>query len=48
MIDNLCQIMQNKANLFKAQMNVNSFQASDYDDSCRFELAKNKANQSQF
>jgi len=36
--------MQNKANLLKAKMNVNSFQASDYDDSCRFEVAKNKAN----
>ncbi len=36
--------MQNKANFRKSQVNVKSFQTSDYDDFCRFELGKNKAN----
>jgi len=32
MIDNLCQIMQNKANFKKAGMNVNSLLTKDYDN----------------
>ena len=36
--------MQNKANFRRGQMNVKSFQTTDYDDFCRFELGKNKAN----
>jgi len=37
-------IMQNKANFERGQMNVKSFQTTDYDDFCRFELGKNKPN----
>jgi len=36
--------MQNKANSQRGQMNVKSFRATDYDDSCRFQPGKNKAN----
>ena len=40
--------MQNKANLFKAEMNVSSVTIKDYDNSTAFRVQKNKPNQSQF
>jgi hypothetical protein len=39
-----CAFVQNKPNFQKAQMNVKSFHATDYDGSCRFEQRKNKPN----
>jgi len=47
MIDNLCQIMQNKANLLDTQMNVSSVTIKDYENEIDFWPAKNKPNQSQ-
>jgi len=48
MIDNLCQIMQNKANFQKAQMNVNICLHEDYENFPDLRCRKNKAKQSQF
>ena len=45
---NLTTFMQNKPNLPDAQMNVNSFRTTDYDDFADLRLRKNKAEQSQF
>jgi hypothetical protein len=40
--------MQNKANLRKDQMNVNTYSKNGYEDLPVWWLGKNKANQSQF
>jgi len=47
MIDNLCQIMQNKANFQKAQMNVSIYLHEDYENSPALRFRENKAKQSQ-
>ena len=44
MIDNLCQIMQNKANLLDTQMNVTSLITVDYENKPNWKLGENKAN----
>jgi len=48
MTDNLCQIMQNKANLLDTQMQVSFVVTKDYENATALWLRKNKANQSQF
>jgi len=47
MTDNLCQIMQNKANLQRAGMNVSYKLQKDYEKKAGRGLGKNKAKQSQ-
>ena len=41
-------IMQNKANFFKAKINVNFYLQKDYENISRRGLRKNKPNQTQF
>jgi len=48
MSDQLCQIMQNKANLLNTQMQVSFVLTKDYENEIAFRFPKNKPNQSQF
>jgi len=48
MIDQLCQIMQNKADFWNARMNVRLKITKDYGNLWIYSRMKNKAKQTQF